>query len=91
MDSTLIRNLVKAYNWRTSLEDQTYTSILALSKAEKHDERYVRRLLPIAYLAPDIIESILNGKQPVGLELKDLTSTDIALSWATQRKRFDCV
>lgn len=84
-DSTLIRNVARAYNWRISIENQTYTSILALAKAERCDEKYIRKLLPLAYLAPDIIESILDGKQPAELELKHLVSCEIPLSWIAQR------
>ena len=85
MDRTLIRNVARAYSWRVSLENRSHTSISALAKAEQRDERYIRRLLPLAYLAPDILESILNGKQPADLELKHLVSREIPLSWTAQR------
>ena len=38
-----------------------------IASAENTTPRYVRRLLQIAWLAPDIMEAILDVKQPAGL------------------------
>ena len=50
-------------------------------------ETYAARILKLAFLAPDIIEAILAGKQPRSLTLKRLLR-GIPLSWSEQRKRF---
>ena len=50
-------------------------------------ESYATRILRLAYLAPDIVEAIVAGKQPQSLSLKRLLR-EIPLSWAEQRERF---
>ena len=52
-----------------------------------YSKRYVRRLLPLAFLAPDIIHAILEGSQPPHLKLADLLDTDLPLCWPLQRKK----
>jgi len=47
----------------------------------------VSRVLPIAYLAPDIVEAILEGRQPPELTAKRLRGLpEIPLAWAEQRR-----
>ena len=48
--------------------------------------RYQRRLMRMAFLAPDIQESILGGTQPVGLRLEDLIRNVMPIDWDAQRQ-----
>jgi hypothetical protein len=48
--------------------------------------RYVTRILRLAYLAPDIIEAILAGRQPCELTLACLLMTELPLDWHAQRE-----
>jgi site-specific DNA recombinase len=50
-------------------------------------ERYVGLVFGCAFLAPDIVEAILEGRQPRELTFKKLCS-NIPLSWAEQRRQF---
>ena len=63
-DAALVRAIVRAHHWRTLIESGTYASAAELARAEKIDGSYVSRLLRLTLLAPDIVEAILNGKQP---------------------------
>jgi site-specific DNA recombinase len=47
---------------------------------------YQRRLICLAFLAPDIQEAILTGRQPVGLTLNDLMDRNLPLLWSDQCK-----
>ena len=67
------------------LDRGNYDSIREMCRGEQLSEGYVRRLLPLSYLAPDIVESILDGKQPPSLDLKHFTVTELPLSWRQQR------
>ena len=49
------------------------------------DSSYRRRLLGLAFLAPDIQSAILDGRQPPGLTLSKLMAIDLPLDWAAQR------
>jgi ParB-like chromosome segregation protein Spo0J len=50
-------------------------------------DAHVRRLLPLTYLAPDIVEAIIEGRQPRTLTVK-LLLRGIPLDWADQRAAF---
>ncbi len=46
-----------------------------------------QRILPLGLLAPDIIEAILAGRQPIELTAKRLKRIrDLPVSWAEQRQ-----
>lgn len=49
--------------------------------------RYVRNVFGFAFLAPDIVEAILDGRQPPELRFEDLYK-GIPMSWANQRRQF---
>jgi len=68
-DDTLIRALVKAHRWRRRIENGHARSITDLAEQEGVTDAYVCRLLPLTCLAPDIVEAILDGRQPKGLRL----------------------
>jgi len=65
----LVIALARAYRWQRLLDEGRVASISDLSKRLKVDHSYVSRLLHLTLLAPDIIEEILNGKEPSGLSL----------------------
>ncbi len=49
-------------------------------------DRYVGQLIPLAFLAPDIVAAILKGTQPVELTTETLTKrTQLPMTWAEQR------
>lgn len=47
---------------------------------------YDRNILRLAFLAPDIQQAILDGRQPHHLNLEALKSIDLPLSWSQQRE-----
>jgi hypothetical protein len=51
---------------------QRYGTIGELAAAEKINSSYVSRLLRLTLLAPDIVEAILDGRQPEGITLPGL-------------------
>jgi hypothetical protein len=71
-DNSLINALAKAYCWRRSIETGLYASAAELSHRDGINESYVCRVLRMTLLAPDIVEAILDGRQPKTLELKGL-------------------
>ena len=61
-------------------------SITDLAEQEGVTDAYVCRLLPLTCLAPDIVEAILDGRQPKGLRLAEVLGKG-PLDWNEQRKR----
>jgi hypothetical protein len=84
-DETLIRALARAHRWKRMLEDGTYPSINALAEAEKINRAYACRLLNLTLLASDIQEAILDGRQPKGMQLEELTRA-MPMAWGEQRR-----
>ena len=58
-----------------------------LATAEKVNDSYVCRILRLTLLAPDVVEAILDGRQPKVLQLKDLMG-GISTDWSEQRRSF---
>ena len=84
VDSTLVKALARAHRWKRLLENGTYASISELAKAEKIDRGYLGRILQLTLLAPDIVEAILDGRQPTGLGLPTLMKP-FPMIWSEQR------
>src|SRR5918994_4766628 len=83
-DETLIRALVKAHRWRRRIESGRAKSITDLAEQESVTDAYVCRLLPLTCLAPDIVEAILDGRQPKGLRLAEMLGNG-PIAWEKQR------
>jgi hypothetical protein len=49
------------------------------------DERYVSRILQFAFLAPDIVKTIVDGRQHAHLSLENFRG-HLAMEWAAQRQ-----
>ena len=83
-DQTLVKALVRAQRWRRRIESGQAKSITDLAEQEGVTVAYVCRLLPLTCLAPDIVEPILDGRQPKGLRLAEMLGNG-PLDWDEQR------
>ena len=58
-----------------------------IAAREGVNKSYVSRVMNLAFLAPDITESIIAGQQPADLCVEELTKRiDLPLDWAQQRQ-----
>jgi len=63
-------------------------SIAKLAEREGVDDRYVSCVLPLAFLAPEIVEAIRQGAQPADLNATKLVRRiDLALDWNVQKRQ----
>jgi len=85
VDNVLVKALARAFRWRKLLEGDVYSGIEELSKAEKINTSYVSRIMRLTLLAPEIVEMILDGRQPHQLTLKRLQKS-FPISWKEQSK-----
>lgn len=71
-DQNLISLFQRSNEWGQLLTEGSIDSITALAKRASMDASDITRYLPLAFLAPDIIELILTGRQPVDLNVERL-------------------
>jgi site-specific DNA recombinase len=85
-DQKLLQFFVRAHTWLSELINGRSASVEELaSKADIHP-KVMREALKIAFLAPNIVMSILAGDAP--FELSDLRAVS-SLSWQSQREELD--
>ncbi|WP_240791152.1 hypothetical protein [Roseomonas sp. AR75] len=83
-DITLIKAVARAFRWRRMLESGQFATIKDLAATENINSSYVSRVLRLTLLAPDIVEAILDGRQPEEMTLPGLMEP-FAVEWETQR------
>jgi hypothetical protein len=81
----MVNALVKARRWQKMLDGDIASSVRQLAELEKVDQSFMARILHLNNLAPDIVESILDGKTPDTLSLESMRRK-IPLAWSEQRK-----
>lgn len=89
-DWSMIRTLGKAFYWQKLLDQGRYGSIRELADALKLDLGWVAEVLRLTLLAPDIIERIVEGRQPRQLDLQALRGRleSVPRDWHAQRVLF---
>ena len=83
-DPALVKALARAHRWKRLLESGRYGSLAELAAAEKIDRSYLGKTLPLTLLAPDIVEGILDGRQPYALAMPAVLEAVPSL-WDMQR------
>jgi hypothetical protein len=83
-DAALVKALARAHRWKGMLDSGRFSSIKELAESEHMAERYIGNLLRLTLLAPDIVETILDGRLPKGIGLAQFMKPWPAV-WAEQR------
>ncbi|MDP2739171.1 MAG: hypothetical protein Q8O82_10860 [Pseudorhodobacter sp.] len=84
-DNTLVKALARAFRWKQMLESGEFATIAELAKREEIAAPFLTRTMRLAHLAPDLVEAILDGRQPQGLTLEALRDP-LPTDWAAQRR-----
>jgi hypothetical protein len=85
-DARLIKLLIRARRFNATLVDSDGVPFAALAKREGVSPSYFTRLVRLSYLAPDITQAILDGRQPRDLTAdKLLAHSRLPLTWDEQR------
>ncbi|MGJ5621278.1 recombinase family protein [Sulfitobacter sp. MF3-043] len=86
-DPDLIGLIADARRWAGELLDGRASSIQQITEREGLSSGSVSRILPFAWLAPDISTAILEGRQPSHLTAKTLrTLPELPADWVKQRQ-----
>ncbi len=84
---SLMKAVARARGWYERVLEGKSSDQRSLTLHAGMTERYIGKVFGCAFLAPDIVEAILEGRQPRDLTFKNLCS-NIPLSWIEQRKQF---
>ena len=64
VDNAMVKALARAFRWRKMLDTGVHATLEDLARAKGVAPSYVSRVLRLTLLAPDIVEAILDGRQP---------------------------
>ncbi|WP_140987084.1 recombinase family protein [Asticcacaulis tiandongensis] len=88
-DDTLIRNVARGHVWFRQWLTGEVRTIKDIAEREGLGREYVADVMHLAFLSPEMVQSILEGKQPQELNSRKLLSKDaIPLSWAQQSQQW---
>jgi len=87
VDPVLLKEVARAHRCFDALLTGKVSAISELSRLEGIDERYVRRILPLAFLAPEVVDAVARGAHPIELTAKRLIrKTELPLEWDSQKR-----
>jgi len=93
VDQVLLKAVARAHCWFAELVTGRSASMVAIATREGVGKQYVSRLIRLAFLAPELVERIVAGRQPPELTAQSLLTSRVALplSWAAQKQALGCV
>jgi site-specific DNA recombinase len=81
-DDALVRAIACGRAWFEELASGKAASFREIAERVGVSDRYVSRIVDLAFLAPDVVEAILAGEQPAGMSVKALTvDGEVPLLW----------
>jgi site-specific DNA recombinase len=84
-DEALVRAIARARAWVQGLTNGQYSSFRELAEAVELNELYIRRMVRLAWLAQELVQSIAEGRHPPGLTLLKLLQP-LPLDWQDQKR-----
>ncbi len=87
-DPALLRVLARSHDIQARLTQSPDLSVHDIARGEKITAAYIYSILRLPWLAPDITDAIVNGRQPPRLTARKLIrlSTHLPIDWVDQRK-----
>jgi len=87
VDLPLLKAVARAYRWSDDLLSGRVPSVDEIARRERLSSRYVRRVIRLGFLAPTIVEAIVDGRHPETLTAIALTSrVDFPALWSEQER-----
>jgi hypothetical protein len=90
VDLALLKSIARAYRWFDELVSGKAKSLNAIAAREGVTRHFVGAIVRLAFLAPEIVELIAQGKQPPELSAELLTKrTNLPIDWDDQKRLLD--
>ena len=71
-DPHVLKALGRAWAWRRKLESGEAATIHDIAKAENVTDRFVSRMMRLAYLPPDVLQKLVIWQEPCAVSIKEL-------------------
>jgi hypothetical protein len=82
----LIATIAQGRRWFAEIQGGKANSLTELAERQSVDRTDIGRAISLAFLAPDIVEAIFDGRQPAELTTARLKRVrDLPVSWPEQR------
>ena len=85
-DVRIVNAVARALYWHSLLDTGAFKSVVEIARLEGLMPTTVGRMLRLARLAPDLVEQLMQGRQPRRLTLLWLMRHDIQVLWTDQRQ-----
>jgi site-specific DNA recombinase len=82
---SLLKAIARGHQWAEWIKTGEVSNQRSIALRLGLNERYVARVLECSYLAPDIIEAVLDGRQSADISFQKLTRR-LPINWIAQRQ-----
>ena len=72
-DDALVKALARAFRWKRMLDSGEFASMSELAAKEGIAFTYMARLMRLSLLSPELVDAIMDGRQPANVTLAKLT------------------
>jgi hypothetical protein len=83
VDPRVLRAIARAWSWRRKLESGGASTILDIAQAEDVTDRYVSRMIRLAWLAPAVLEKLVLERRHPAVSIRDLAAA-ADMPWVEQ-------
>ena len=84
-DPHILKALGRAWSWRRKLESGEFATIQDIARAEKVTDRFISRIMQLAYLSPDVIDELVVSRTKPSVTLNDLIYFS-SMPWRFQKQ-----
>ena len=86
----MIRTIGKAFYWQRLLDSGEVANATDLARKLKLEPGWVAEVFRLTRLAPDIVQAIMDGRQPRQLNLHAIRGrqAEVPINWNEQRAQF---
>lgn len=79
----VLRAIARAWGWRRKLETGQASTILDIAQSEDVTDRFVSRMIRLAYLSPAVLEMLVSMRHSPAVSIKELCAA-ADLPWSEQ-------
>ena len=82
----MLRAIAWAWKWRRLLEEGDATTLQDIAGKEGVSERFIGRMIRLAYLAPEVLEALVVKRRPPAISINEMVEV-AKLPWGEQMGR----